>query len=515
MYRPAVDAPPEATTAEPADHTTVEPPHRRRIEPRSVAVLATLLASGLALFHLGHKSYWLDEGYSIGHARLPWDQFWSVLTNREPNGALHSLILFGWIRISDAEWWVRLPSAVGAVATVPLLYLLLRRLFDDRVGAVGAVLLAVNAYALQFAQEARPYALVMCMATASTLLFVAYVQDGRRSQWWGWIVLSAVLPYAHLFGFLILAVQATGGLVLRRGLPTATRRLVGGFALIAAATGVLALLIATADTGGQAEGIPGVSPVRFVGVYVRLVGDGGALLLAVVGLIWLSVVVRFARDLLPLRPFEPTERQWGFLYLLAWLTLPTVAIACLSPVQPLFGARYFIILVPAAVGLTALGLTTMPRGRARIAAGALVAALALGSTAAWYQRPAADDLRGASDMIARGLEPGDAAIFLPWFMELPFDPYALRDARLRNGLESAWPETTWGHFLPDHRDHPRADEVAATIAATDRVWLVVRQDRVGADDEDLAAYRRELERDHRQVRREELAGVDVLLYERR
>ena len=36
--------------------------------PRTVAVLATLLAGALTLFHLGHKSLWLDEGWrTIAH----------------------------------------------------------------------------------------------------------------------------------------------------------------------------------------------------------------------------------------------------------------------------------------------------------------------------------------------------------------------------------------------------------------------------------------------------------------
>ncbi len=483
------------------------------VAPRTIAVLATVASAALTLFHLGHKSFWLDEGYSVGHARMPWAPFWTVLTQREPNGALHSLLLFPWIRISDAEWWLRLPSAVAATATVPLLYLLLRRLFDRRVAALGAVLMAMNAFSLQFAQEARAYALVMCLGTASTMLFVAFLQDQRKGQWWAWVLVSALVPYAHLFGWLVLGVQAAGALLRQGSLTRPTRRLVTGFLSIGLLASVVGVLVLTGDKGGQAEGIPGVNVVRFVGVYARVIGNGGIALLGLVGLVWLATVVTIGRELLPVRPFRPTERQWGALYLLLWLVLPVIAIALLSPVQPLFGARYFVILVPAAVGFTAFGLVSLRQLWLRRVATTLVLVAVAIAAVAWYVRPPADDLRTASWTISGASQPGDVVVFLPWFVELPFDAYAVRDEPISTDVQSLWPSTAWGRFLPDHTDHPSAADVAR-VDDHDRVWLVVRDDRQPADDRDLDTYLEQLGRNHRQVERIDLDGVDVLLFER-
>lgn len=501
---------PDASPADPVADDGASWP----VTPRTISVMATVLAAALAMFHLGHKSLWLDEGYSVGHARMPWSQFWTVLTEREPNGALHALILYPWIRVGDAEWWLRLPSAISATVTVPLVFLLLRRLFDQRVAALGAVLMALNAFSLQFAQEVRAYALVMCLGTASTLLFVAFVQDQRRGQWWAWVAVSATLPFAHLFGFLILGVQVAGALLRQGPLSRPTRRLVSGFVLIGLLSSVVALLVLTGDKGGQADGIPGVSAVRFVGVYARVIGNGGVALLAVVGAVWLATVVSIGRELLAVRPFRPTERQWGFLYLLAWLALPTIAIAVLSPVQPLFGARYFVILVPAAVGFTALALITLPAGWTRRAATTLVLVLTTAAAVGWYVRPPADDIRASARTISAAAEPGDGVVFLPWFVELPFDAYAVRDALIEDDVEPLWPAADWGTFVPDNADHPTTATIAAAVGGHDRVWIVLRDDREVADDRDLAALQAELARDHRQVRRVDLDGVDVLLYAR-
>lgn len=516
MARSLADAPtPDgATRPDPDAGPASTGPRPWPVRPRTVAVLATVLAAALSAFHLGHKSFWLDEGYSVGHARMPWTEFWTVLTQREPNGALHALVLFPWLRISDAEWWLRLPSALAFVATVPVVYLLGRRLFGERVGATASLLLAVNGFALQFGQEVRAYALVMFLGTLSTLLFVAFVQDGRKGQWWAWVGVSVLVPWAHLFGWLVLGAQAAAALGRGAALRPRVKRLAAGAAVIGALGGVVLLLIATGENSGQAEGIPGVTVVRFVGVYARVAGNAGVPLLIVFVALGAGAAWVYGRPLLTNRPYRPTEAQWGFLLLAAWLVLPPIAIAVLSPVQPLFGARYFVILVPAAAGLTALGIQTVPAGWMRRTAAAVVGVLVVGAAIAWYVRPPADDIRGAAQTISADVQPGDGVVFLPWFVELPFDEYALRDPSLERALDPVWPVATWGSFLPDHRDHPEADEIAATVAAHDRVWLVIRDDRSPADDRDLAAYVDELSRDHRETDRIDLHGVDVVRFER-
>ena len=514
MARSLADAP---SAGAPGPRSTDPPPPAAPwpVAPRIVALIATVLAGALSLFHLGHKSLWLDEGYSVGHARMPWGEFWTVLTEREANGALHSLILFPWLRVADAEWWLRLPSALAMTATVPVLYLLVKRLFDERVGATAALLLAVNGFALQFAQEARSYALVMFMGTLSTLLYVAFVQDGRRGQWWAWVGVSVLLPYAHLFGWLVVGVQATASLLRRGDLSRPTRRLVAGFATIAALGGVVLLLIATGEESGQAEGIPTVSAIRFVGVYARVAGNAGIPLLLVFGALAACVGWVYGRQLLPLRPFRPTESQWGVLLLAVWLLLPPAAIAVVSSIQPLFGARYFIILVPAASAVLALGIHTVPAGWVRRVTAVIVGVLVVAGAVGWYVRPSADDIRAAARVVAVDARRGDAAVFLPWFEQLPFDAYAVRDDRIGDVLEPVWPAARWGTFVPDHRDHPEPAEITTVVDDADRLWLVVRDDRGEGDQRDLDAFLVALARDHREVRRTDLDGVDVYLFERR
>src|SRR5687768_3550449 len=138
---------PEIETATPQTRDTVFGQ-----DPGRIAIGAVLLSAVYALVNIGHKSFWIDEGYTIGHTRLPWDDFEHLLTNREVNGALHTLFMFGWVKINHAEWWMRLPSAACAVATVAFAYFLISRLFGRRTGAIAALLLGPNAFFVEHAQ---------------------------------------------------------------------------------------------------------------------------------------------------------------------------------------------------------------------------------------------------------------------------------------------------------------------------------------------------------------------------
>jgi hypothetical protein len=72
--------------------------------------------------------------------------------------ALYYGLLRLWVRLGTDESTVRLLSVLPDLATVPVLYVLENR-FGTRVGLSSALLLAINGYNIQYAQEARSYSL--------------------------------------------------------------------------------------------------------------------------------------------------------------------------------------------------------------------------------------------------------------------------------------------------------------------------------------------------------------------
>lgn len=124
------------------------------------------LALALALPHLGAPSLWHDElvhvfvakSVAAGEgARLPSGVFY-------PNAWGYSQLLGAVIALlGDAEWAVRLPSALISGVNVLLLYLLARRWFGGRVAFLAALFLASSPWHVAWARQARFYELqVLC-----------------------------------------------------------------------------------------------------------------------------------------------------------------------------------------------------------------------------------------------------------------------------------------------------------------------------------------------------------------
>ena len=121
-----------------------------------------LLALLLRLYDLSGKPLWLDEIITYRRALLPLPE---LAANSFVNK--HFPTYFVIARFFDApvidEWMLRLPSVVCGTAAVLLVTLIAAKVHSWRAGLVAGLLMAVSPIEVQFAQEARPYALASCM----------------------------------------------------------------------------------------------------------------------------------------------------------------------------------------------------------------------------------------------------------------------------------------------------------------------------------------------------------------
>jgi hypothetical protein len=107
-----------------------------------------------------------------------------VLAARESAWNLHGLLLraaAGWFGSSDAL--LRMPSAIAGIATVPLLYDLLRRLARREVALAGAALLAIAPLHVATSQDARPFALGVLLCAGAALAVVRAIGQARVERW--------------------------------------------------------------------------------------------------------------------------------------------------------------------------------------------------------------------------------------------------------------------------------------------------------------------------------------------
>ena len=109
--------------------------------------------------HLSRRSFWQDEAFTWSTVDRSFPSLLSVIVRHEGYQVLHSLIEWPTNRISSTVEALRMPSVFAFAGSVPAVWLVGRRLFDERTGVFAALLFALNGYALSYAQEARSYML--------------------------------------------------------------------------------------------------------------------------------------------------------------------------------------------------------------------------------------------------------------------------------------------------------------------------------------------------------------------
>jgi mannosyltransferase len=133
----------------------------------------------LRMLQIGDTCLWLDEAFSVwlGWHSVPEMLSWLVRIDQHP--PLYYLLLHFWMNLGDDAVTVRALSALFGTLTVPVLYLLGRRLAGRNVGFLAAFILAVSPFHVRFAQETRMYTLLALNASLALLALVVLLTDAR------------------------------------------------------------------------------------------------------------------------------------------------------------------------------------------------------------------------------------------------------------------------------------------------------------------------------------------------
>jgi 4-amino-4-deoxy-L-arabinose transferase-like glycosyltransferase len=313
-----------------------------------------------------------------------------------------SVRLFGFHPLS-----ILVPQALIGVATVVLVYDLVRRRFGRLGGCIAGLALATTPIAVAMSRDNNPDALLTLCCVAAIWFAVRGFEDGRTR----WLVLSGVAVGLGFETKMLVALVVVPGIALAwlwiapagRGRLAAIRQLLAGGVAMLVVGGAWPLLVAltpsadrpfisgTADNsilslifgyngfgrvGGQTGGPPsgfggagttfggGTGPFRLINA--ALGGQGGWLLgLAVAGAVAIVVATRARRR--DLRTGWLVSVGGGFV----------VTAALFSSAHGIFHPYYVVLLAPFTAALAGAGVATLVEGRRAARIGA-PAALALG-----------------------------------------------------------------------------------------------------------------------------------------
>jgi len=156
----------------------------RLFQRASLYLLLAIAALGgvLRFYQIGSKGLWLDEAFSVWMGWQPVGELLGWLVRIDQHPPLYYVLLHFWMALGDSEATVRGLSALCGTLTIPVMYLVGRRLADKRVGLLAALILAVSPFHVRFAQEARMYTLLALNASLALYALVRLLTDSRAAD---------------------------------------------------------------------------------------------------------------------------------------------------------------------------------------------------------------------------------------------------------------------------------------------------------------------------------------------
>jgi mannosyltransferase len=412
----------------------------RRPSPMVLAVGAlTLLALGLRVAAMD-ESFFGDELFTHLISARP--DLHAVLAGVRSDLEISPPLFFvvAWVfgKAGDPFVWLRMPSLLAGVATVPLVYVLGARTVGRAAGLAGTALLALSPFAIFYAGEARAYALMTLLVVLSTLSLLRALETNDPRWWVAFTLLQAASMYAHYTAVFVLAAQAGWALVTH-----ADRRVP-----LLVSSAVAALLFApwlpemAADSNAPNQRIIGAFEPFGLKTVARNTGrltDGGPfapltdlpgtpafVLLGVATLIGLVGLVLALRR----RP-RPALGDGAVLIGALALAAPVGASLYSAVSDDLYVARNLISSLPyLALALGAL-LTALPRRAAIPALALALAALAIGGVGTLERDTQRPDYAAAAEFVEANARPGDVVLDLNPF---PGPPSNALDVHLDRSL---------------------------------------------------------------------------------
>lgn len=481
---------------------------RVHLNERIALVAILLLAFALRVYRLDAQAIWWDESLSVYRATR---DLGTVLANTiviqnvvtvDTLPQLYFVFLNLLVRaFGISEFALRFFSVMANVATIPLVYVLARRWLsvaaEKREGdnakskstaLIAALLGALSPFYVWYAQEARPYALVLFWSTLAVYALVRAF--GSRSTprtcrftlyvllWLLVYLLAAVAAlFTHYYSIFLLPFHAIliAALIWQH---TTWRERVGVLLpAIPFAFVVFLLPQVSASAAGNVDTGPYFVPFWIilrdllnsfsVGVTADLADvwwmDGTMLILFIIG-----IFSQNPKTKIPSSKFEIWDLRFGIL-LLAYILVPIAGLQILSLARPLYqNSRYLIAISPAFYLGVAAGIVALAR-RWRIVAVPALAMCVIGAAMSlnnlyFDPRFGKDDHRAWAAHLRERARPGDLLILNSPHAEELYRYYA----------DDIVPMTTLPILRADGVASPDADAavVRAAYRRNERVWYL-------------------------------------------
>lgn len=196
-------------------------------------ILILLLSFILRIIKL-NQSLWLDEAISVNVTQAL--SFKKLVFDFSP-GDFHPPLFYLVLKsatnvFGSSEIASRVPSVLFGVGSVYLIYLIGKRLYDQKTALIAALLLATSPLHIYYSQEARMYMLAAFLATASVYFFVSLWQKDKIYLWIGFITSTALLLYTDYVPYLLIFLYLPALFILKKRNITSLKSFIPALILI-------------------------------------------------------------------------------------------------------------------------------------------------------------------------------------------------------------------------------------------------------------------------------------------
>lgn len=179
------------------------------IEKRASLLLGAIFIAGFCLrfFNLDTPCLWYDELCTYWRVNGSLEHTFSTL-RVSPFPPLYYVLMNKWCGVFGlSEFSLRFPSMIFSTLSVALIYFLAKTMFGKREGMIAALLLSVSTYSINYAHEAKMYAMIWCLSILSFLFFFRFVNTYEKKYLIPYAIFSVLTIYTLYLGFVFIAVQ--------------------------------------------------------------------------------------------------------------------------------------------------------------------------------------------------------------------------------------------------------------------------------------------------------------------
>ena len=146
---------------------------------------------------------WFDEGYSAYLIKGNLSEIWG-LTAVDIHPPFYYYLLKIWsLAFGTSLISLRMMSVFFGVASIVLLFFLVKHWFGKKPAVCAALLMAVSPFLIRYGMEMRMYMVILTIVLSATFMLTLAVEKGKKSYWVYYAILVALGMYTHYFTFLV------------------------------------------------------------------------------------------------------------------------------------------------------------------------------------------------------------------------------------------------------------------------------------------------------------------------